>query len=75
MLTTRHSASRVTKLPSVNQSLTKMLQYSFVKTMTTAKILEEPHHEVTEIPRQKNSVTLCLRGERFWLRLEAARWM
>ncbi len=44
-------------LSLVEQSLTKVLQYCSVKTMSSAKILakilEEPYHEVTEMPRQK----------------------
>jgi len=40
-------------LSLVEQSLTKVLQFCSVKTMSTTKILEEPYHEVTEMPRQK----------------------
>ena len=40
-------------LSLMKQSLTKVLQYCSVKTMSTAKILEEPYHKVTEMPRQK----------------------
>jgi len=53
MLTTRNSAFRVIMLSLMKQSLTKVLQYCSVKTMSTAKILEEPYHKVTEMPRQK----------------------